>query len=55
MSQLYSFPILSDQELLPCLREMEMPLSAAQLAKPTQEVVKPIYEAIVASLMGITR
>ncbi|KAK9816471.1 hypothetical protein WJX72_000700 [[Myrmecia] bisecta] len=51
----YSFPILSDQELLPCLKEMELPCSAAQLAKPTYEVVRPLYESMVTTLMGITR
>lgn len=55
MSQTYSFPVLPDQELLPCLKEMELPLTAAQLSKPTYEIVKPVYENIVSSLMGITR
>ena len=55
MSQTYSFPVLSDQELLPCLKEMDLPLSAAQLSKPTSEIVKPVYENVVSSLMGISR
>ncbi|BDA42068.1 probable kinetochore protein nuf2 [Coccomyxa sp. Obi] len=34
---------------------MDLQLSAASLAKPTPEVVKPLYETIVTTLMGITR
>lgn len=55
MSQTYSFPILSDQELLPCLKELNVQLSAVQLSKPTQEIVKPLYDSIISSLMGISR
>ena len=55
MSQFYSFPILADHDLLPCLKEMDLQLSAASLAKPTPELVKPLYETIVTTLMGITR
>ncbi|KAK9808328.1 hypothetical protein WJX73_002253 [Symbiochloris irregularis] len=55
MSQSYSFPVLSDQELVPWLREFDMPLTAAQLAKPTYELVKPVFEIAVAALVGVTR
>jgi hypothetical protein len=55
MAQIYSFPILEDAELLACVREMDLPLSAATLAKPTPEIVKPVYENVIATLMGITR
>ncbi|EIE22059.1 hypothetical protein COCSUDRAFT_9178, partial [Coccomyxa subellipsoidea C-169] len=51
----YSFPILADHELLPCMKEMDLQLSAATLAKPTPEVVRPIYESVITTLMGITR
>ncbi|GBF91237.1 hypothetical protein Rsub_03557 [Raphidocelis subcapitata] len=54
MSQ-YSFPVLENEELLPCLEEMEIPINAAQLAKPTYEVVGPIFENILVNLTGITR
>lgn len=54
MSQ-YSFPVLENDELLPCLEEMEIPITAAQLAKPTYEVVGPIFENILVNLTGITR
>lgn len=51
----YSFPILENDELLPCMEEMEIPLTAAQLAKPTYEVVGPLFESVLISLTGITR
>ena len=55
MSQQFSFPVLADHDLLPCLKEMEIPLSAATLAKPTPELVRPVYETAITTLMGITR
>ncbi len=55
MASSFSFPVLPDGELLPCLREMEMPVTAAQMAKPTAELVRPIYEALVTNLTGLSR
>ena len=51
----YSFPILENDELLPCLEEMEIPLTGAQLAKPAYEVVAPLFESILINLTGVTR
>lgn len=51
----FSFPVLENDELLPCLEEMEVPLTAAQLAKPTYEVVRPVFESVLIMLTGITR
>lgn len=51
----FSFPILSNQELLPCLKEMELPLSAEQLAKPTYETLFRVYEMLVTTLLGVSR
>lgn len=51
----FSFPVLENEELLPCLEEMEVPLTAAQLAKPTYEVVRPVFESMLIMLTGITR
>lgn len=51
----YSFPILDNDELLPCMDEMEMPLTAAQLAKPTYETVRPLFENVLTNLSGLTR
>lgn len=51
----FSFPILSNQELLPCLKEMDLPLAAEQLAKPTFETLQKVYEVLVTTLLGVTR
>lgn len=51
----YSFPILENDELLPCMEEMELPITAAQMAKPTYDVVGPLFESVLISLTGITR
>ncbi len=51
----FSFPILSNQELLPCLKEMDLPLTAEQIAKPTFETLHKIYEILVTTLLGVTR
>ena len=55
MSQTYCFPILSDQELAYFMRELDMPLTVAQLAKPTYEAVKPAFEHAIMTLVGTTR
>ena len=36
-------------------QEMELPLDAAALEKPTAEIVRPIYEALVTTFLGVTR
>lgn len=51
----YSFPVLENDELLPCLEEMELPLSAADLGKPTFEIVRPLFENVLTTLTGVTR
>ncbi|KAF8060492.1 kpr-2 [Scenedesmus sp. PABB004] len=51
----YSFPILENDELLPCMEEMELAITAAQLAKPTADVVGPLFESVLISLTGVTR
>ena len=54
MSQ-FSFPVLGDDELLPCLEEMDLPLGVQELAKPTYEIVRPLFESIVTGLTGVPR
>lgn len=51
----YSFPILSDREVAQCLNELGLSASIELLSKPTFEFVQPIYENLVAALMGISR
>jgi hypothetical protein len=50
-----TFPILGDDELLPCLSEMEISLDPNHMAKPSYEVVRPVFEHIVMMLTGVTR
>lgn len=51
----FSFPVLNDSELLPCMADVEIPMDAGQLAKPSYEVVRPVFEQLVLQLTGITR
>jgi hypothetical protein len=51
----FSFPILDNDELLPCLVEMEVAIDASQLAKPSYDVARPVFEQIVLMLTGVTR
>jgi hypothetical protein len=54
MSQ-YSFPVLSDKEILQCLNEMGISATAELLNKPTFEFVHPMYENLITALMGVSR
>ncbi len=54
MSQ-FSFPVLENDELLQCLEEMEVSMDSTQLAKPTYDCVRAIFEQIVILLTGTTR
>ena len=51
----FSFPVLENDELLHCLSDMDVQLDAAQLAKPTYEAVRPMFEQLVIELTGVTR
>jgi len=51
----YSFPLLSNGEILACLAELDIGLTDADLQKPTYESVRPAFEAIVMLLVGVTR
>lgn len=50
----YSFPILDDEEILACLRELEVDLDASELRKPTEEVMRRVYGGLVEILTGRT-
>lgn len=54
MSQ-FSFPVLENDELLPCLEEMEVHMDASQLAKPSYEIVRAVMEQITIMLTGVSR
>jgi hypothetical protein len=55
--QAYSFPILDRREIVAYLLEsgIGLELEEQQLLKPTMEVIWPLYESLVHSLMGISR
>lgn len=50
-----SYPLLDNKDLLTCLKEMGVSLTAEQLAKPTPDVVRNAYEYLVTMLLGITK
>lgn len=54
MSQ-YSFPLLSNAEIISCLAEFDLPLEDAHLQKPTYDAMKPVYESVVHVLVGVSR
>lgn len=49
----YSFPILSQSEILACLNELEMEVEDAQLAKPNYDFVRALYENLVVLLVSL--
>ena len=51
----YSFPILSNQEILACLSELDIQFTEQDILKPTHESVKQVYEPLVQLLVGVTR
>jgi kinetochore protein Nuf2 len=50
----YSFPILDDDEILACLRELEVDLDESELRNPTEEVMRRVYGGLVEILTGRT-
>ncbi|GHP07139.1 hypothetical protein PPROV_000588200 [Pycnococcus provasolii] len=51
----YSFPILTNAEILACLSELDVPLSEVELTKPGYEIARPMYESITVLLCGVSR
>lgn len=53
----YSFPLLERKEILKCLNELEIGIALTEpdIVKPTMDTIKPAYEIIVQSLVGVTR
>ena len=54
MSQ-FSFPLLSNTEIISCLAEFDLPMEEAQLQKPTHDAMKLVYESVVHVLVGVSR
>jgi kinetochore protein Nuf2 len=50
----YSFPILSNSEILACLRELEVPLTETQLLRPTHDGLRSCYETLFEIFSGQT-
>ena len=50
----YSFPELRSSEILQCLEDLRIPISEADLAKPSPSLVQRIYEAFAEIFMGAT-
>lgn len=50
-----SYPILDNKQLLTCLNEMDVKLTAEQLIKPTPDVVRNAYEHLVIMLLGVEK
>ena len=51
----YSFPILSNQEILACLKELDVELQEQDLLKPSHDTLRAAYESMVILLVGVTR
>lgn len=48
----YSFPELRNAEILQCLEDLRIPVSEADLARPTSHVVQKVYEAFAEIFFG---
>lgn len=48
-----SYPILDNKQLLTCLNEMDVKLTADQLTKPTPDVVRKVFDQLVTMLLGV--
>lgn len=55
MSSQYSFPILTNAEILACLAELDIAATEDHLLKPTPETARAVYEPLVLLLVGVTR
>ncbi len=48
----YSFPELRNAEILQCLEDLRIPVTEADLARPTPSIVQRIYEAFAEIFFG---
>ena len=51
----YSFPLLSNGDIIGCIEELGSDLREQELLRPTYEVLRPVYENLVMMLVGMTR
>jgi len=54
VEQYFSFPLLGNEEIVECMKELQVPLQAKDLDKPSLHSVRPVYEALCESFMGLT-
>jgi len=55
MSQTFSFPLLKTSDIVSCSSELGIPLTAAHLADPSEEVVRAVLERLLELLKGSNR
>ena len=53
--QSFSFPMLSSEEILLCMNELQISLEKGDLEKPSARSVKPVYEALCEACIGVTK
>lgn len=53
--QSFSFPLLVDDEILMCMEELQVSLSAKDLEKPSAPTVRAVYESLCETCIGVTR
>ncbi|GBG26516.1 Kinetochore protein nuf2 [Hondaea fermentalgiana] len=53
--QSFSFPLLVDEEILMCMEELQVSLSAKDLEKPNAGTVRAVYESLCEVCIGVTR
>ena len=52
---MYSFPPLSNAEILQCMDELKIPMTEADILKPTSSRVAKLYESFAEIMTGATR
>ncbi len=53
--QTYSFPLLTPEEIVLCMNELQCPIDVNELAEPRPEPVCTAYLQLAEHCMGITR
>ena len=49
----FSFPILKYNDIIACLREVEIPATLEEIKNPTEQAITEIYERLVEVVMGV--
>lgn len=53
--QSFSFPMLSNEEILLCMNELQISIEQDDLEKPSARSVKPVYEALCEACIGVSK